>query len=130
MKKARVAAVAAVIAAAALGFGLRLSTRAQLAAGDRVRALGSDDHYHLRRARFAVANFPRTLVFDPMMNFPAGGVPIWPPLYDLMLAAPTRVLHGPAAPAEALEREAAWVPPALAAATILLGGGVESAKQD
>jgi len=117
-------AVAAVISAAVLGFGLRLSTREQLAAGDRVRALGSDDHYHLRRARFAVANFPRTLVFDPMMNFPAGGVPIWPPLYDLMLAAPTRLLHGSGAAPEALEREAAWVPPALAAGTVLLAGGV------
>lgn len=121
---ARVAAVAAVVAAAALGFGLRLNTRAQLAAGTRVRALGSDDNYHLRRARFAVANFPRTVVFDRLMNFPAGGVPIWPPLYDLMLAAPTRALHGPAATGEELEREAAWVPPVLAAGTIVLAAGV------
>jgi asparagine N-glycosylation enzyme membrane subunit Stt3 len=124
MKKARVAAVAAVLAAAALGFGLRLNTRSQLAAGTRVRALGSDDHYHLRRARFAVANFPRTIVFDRLMNFPRGGVPIWPPLYDLMLAAPTRVLHGASATGDELEREAAWVPPVLAAGTVLLAAGV------
>ncbi|HYK41425.1 MAG TPA: STT3 domain-containing protein [Thermoanaerobaculia bacterium] len=123
MKKARLAAVAAVLAAAALGFGLRLNTRSQLAAGNRVRALGSDDHYHLRRARFAVAHFPRTLVFDRLMNFPRGGVPIWPPLYDLMLAGPTRVLHGATATGEQLEREAAWVPPVLAAGTIVLAGG-------
>ena len=115
MKKARIAAVAAVLAAAALGFGLRLNTRTQLAAGRRVRALGSDDQYHLRRARFAVANFPRTIVFDRLMNVPVGGVPIWPPLYDLMLAAPTRALHGAGASGEQLEREAAWVPPVLAA---------------
>ncbi|MEO8430186.1 MAG: STT3 domain-containing protein [Acidobacteriota bacterium] len=101
---------------------MRLSTRAQLAAGPRVRALGSDDNYHLRRARFAVAHFPRTIVFDPLMNFPSGGVPIWPPLHDLLLAAPSRLLHGPAAPAAAVERGAAWVPPVLAAATIVLAG--------
>ncbi|MDQ6894078.1 MAG: hypothetical protein M3167_15515 [Acidobacteriota bacterium] len=124
MKKARVAAVAAVIAAAALGFALRLGTRGQLTSGTRVRALGTDDHYHLRRARFAVANFPRTVVFDRLMNFPAGAVPIWPPLYDLMLAAPTRALHGPSATGEELERQAAWVPPGLAAATVALAAGV------
>ena len=89
-----------------------------------MRALGSDDNYHLRRARFAVANFPRTIVFDRMMNFPAGGVPIWPPLYDLMLAAPSRVMHGAAAAPEAIEREAAWVPPVLAAGTIAIAGAI------
>ncbi|MFN2632106.1 MAG: STT3 domain-containing protein [Thermoanaerobaculia bacterium] len=124
MKFSRALAVVAVLAAASLGFGLRLSTRAQLAAGPRVRALGSDDNYHLRRARFAVAHFPRTIVFDPLMNFPSGGVPIWPPLYDLLLAAPSRAMHGAAAPPETIEREAAWVPPALAAGTILIAGAI------
>ncbi|MEP6802130.1 MAG: STT3 domain-containing protein [Acidobacteriota bacterium] len=124
MKIRRDVAVAAVLAAALLGFGLRLATRTQLAAGTRVRALGSDDNYHLRRARFAVAHFPRTIVFDPLMNFPSGGVPIWPPLYDLLLAAPSRALHGSAAAPDAIEREAAWVPPALAAGTILVAGAI------
>ena len=124
MKIRRGVAVAAVLAAALLGFGLRLATRTQLAAGSRVRALGSDDNYHLRRARFAVAHFPRTIVFDPLMNFPSGGVPIWPPLYDLLLAVPSRALHGAAAAPDAIEREAAWVPPVLAAGTILLAGAI------
>ncbi len=124
MKIRRGVAVSAVLAAALLGFGLRLATRTQLAAGSRVRALGSDDNYHLRRARFAVAHFPRTIVFDPLMNFPSGGVPIWPPLYDLLLAAPSRALHGSEAAPDAIEREAAWVPPALAAGTILVAGAI------
>lgn len=117
-------ALATVLVAVALGFWARLATRPQLSAGMRVRALTSDDYYHLRRARFAVSNFPRTIVFDRLMNFPVGGVPIWPPLYDLMLAAPSRVLHGPAAPLDAVEREAAWVPPILAAATIAVAGAI------
>ncbi len=124
MKIPRAAAAAAVLAAAVLGFGLRLSTWTQLSSGPRVRALGSDDNYHLRRTRFAVAHFPRTILFDPMMNFPTGGVPIWPPLYDLLLAAPSRALHGAAAASEAIEREAAWVPPVLGAGTVLVAGAI------
>src|SRR5712692_10540611 len=95
--------------AAAIGIGvsLRLATRAQLTAGPRVRALGSDDDYHLRRARFALDHYPRTIIFDALMNFPRGGVGIWPPLYDVALATPTRLLHGPKAEPETLEREAA-----------------------
>ena len=45
------------------------------------------------------AHFPRTILFDPLMNFPAGGVAIWPPLFDLALAAPARLAHGADAPA-------------------------------
>ncbi|HEU5248768.1 MAG TPA: STT3 domain-containing protein, partial [Thermoanaerobaculia bacterium] len=106
----------------ALGIALRLGTYRQLHDGSRTRAVSSDDYYHLRRARFAVAHFPRTILFDPLMNFPRGGVAIWPPLFDLALAAPSRLLHGAGAPAVALEREAAWVPLAFAAGTIALAG--------
>jgi dolichyl-diphosphooligosaccharide--protein glycosyltransferase len=109
-------------AAMAVGVSLRLSTRPQLTAGGRTRVLGSDDAYHMRRARFAVAHFPATILFDPLMNFPEGGVPIWPPLFDLALAAPSRLLHGAGAAAGAIEAEAAWVPLAFAAAAILLAG--------
>lgn len=109
-------------AALCLGVSLRLSTRPQLTAGGRTRALGSDDAYHMRRARFAVARFPRTIFFDPLMNFPEGGVPIWPPLFDLALAAPSRLLHGAGASALDLEAEAGWVPLALGGMAILLAG--------
>src|SRR5215472_5648137 len=109
-------------AAVALGAALRWTTHAELRAGDRVHALTSDDNYHLRRARFAAAHFPRTILFDPMMNFPSGGVPIWPPLFDLMLAAPARLLHGAGATAFEVERGAAVVPVVLAGGTIALAG--------
>ena len=111
------------LAAAVLaGAVLRLSTYRQLRAGPRTRAVSADDYYHLRRARFSVAHFPRTIFFDPLMNFPAGGVSIWPPLFDLALAAPSRILHGPHASQEAIEREAAWVPLVLGLATVVVAG--------
>jgi len=109
-------------AAVFLGVALRLHTRAQTTAGDRVHPLDSDSAYHMRRARFAVERFPRTILFDPLMNFPSGGVAIWPPLFDLALAAPARLAHGAEAPAGAVERGAAWVPVALAAGAIALAG--------
>lgn len=121
MSRSRVLFPLGVALAVLLGSGLRLGTYRQLRDGARTRAVSSDDYYHLRRARFAVAHFPRTIFFDPLMNFPAGGVPIWPPLFDLALAAPSLLLHGPAAPGNAVESEAAWVPVAFAGGTILLG---------
>jgi dolichyl-diphosphooligosaccharide--protein glycosyltransferase len=105
-----------------VGTLLRLGTYRQLHDGSRTRAVSSDDYYHLRRARFAVAHFPRTILFDPLMNFPRGGVSIWPPLFDLALAAPSRLLHGRDAPGNAIEREAAWVPLAFAAGSVVLAG--------
>lgn len=109
-------------AAILLGTALRLHTRAAAERGGTVRPLDSDSAYHLRRARFAAASFPRTILFDPLMNFPAGGVAIWPPLFDLALAAPARLAHGASASPEEIDRAAAWVPPALAAVAILLAG--------
>jgi dolichyl-diphosphooligosaccharide--protein glycosyltransferase len=111
-----------IAAALLLGIVLRLSTRDQLTSGGRVLPLSSDSAYHLRRARFAAAHFPRTILFDPLMNFPRGGVPIWPPLFDLALAAPARLLHGADAPAQAVERQAAWVPLLFAAGAIAMAG--------
>jgi len=109
-------------AAVSLGTLFRLHTYRQLTAGGRTRAVSSDDYYHLRRARFAVAHFPRTILFDPLMNFPEGGVPVWPPLFDLALAAPSRLLHGPDASGATIEREAAWAPIFFAAGSVVLTG--------
>jgi dolichyl-diphosphooligosaccharide--protein glycosyltransferase len=111
-----------IAAALSIGIALRLSTRPQLTAGRRVHALTVDDNYHLRRARFALAHYPRTILFDPLMNFPQGGVPIWPPLFDAALATPSRILHGAAAPPDTLEREASWVPLFFAAGAIVFSG--------
>ncbi len=122
MARRRAVLLLGLAAALTLGTLLRLSTYRQLQDGARTRALSSDDYYHLRRARFAVANFPRTILFDPLMNFPSGGVGIWPPLFDLSLALPSRLLHGAAAPASAIERDAACVPLFFAAGAIIAAG--------
>ena len=111
-----------IAAAVAIGTGLRLSTRKQLTAGGRALALTTDDYYHLRRARFAAAHYPRTIVFDRLMNFPDGGVAIWPPLFDVALATPSRLLHGASATADSVERGALWVPLFFAAGSILFAG--------
>jgi asparagine N-glycosylation enzyme membrane subunit Stt3 len=122
MKRRRVLFVLGLAAAMAVGVLLRLHTLPQATETGRIRPLDSDSAYHLRRARFAAAHFPRTILFDPLMNFPAGGVAIWPPLFDLALAAPARLTHGPEASPDSVERGAAWVPVALAAAAIALAG--------
>ncbi|MGE5412611.1 MAG: STT3 domain-containing protein, partial [Syntrophomonadaceae bacterium] len=118
----RVVFVLGIAAAIVLGTMLRLHTRAAAAAGDRVHPLDSDSAYHMRRARFAAERFPRTILFDPLMNFPEGGVAIWPPLFDLALALPARLVHGTAATAGEVERGAAGVPVAFAAGSIALAG--------
>ena len=122
MASRRLVFILGLAAALAIGVGLRLSTRKQLNAGGRARPLSSDDNYHLRRARFAAAHYPRTIVFDPLMNFPQGGVAIWPPLFDVALATPARLLHGAKASPDEIERGALWVPVAFAAGAILLAG--------
>jgi asparagine N-glycosylation enzyme membrane subunit Stt3 len=122
MRSRRAVFLLGLAAALSIGAVLRLSTYRQLQDGARTRAVSSDDYYHLRRARFSVAHFPRTILFDPMMNFPAGGVSIWPPLFDLALAAPSLLMHGPGATGPAVEQEAAWVPLLFAAGSIALAG--------
>ncbi len=122
MRSQRVLFFGGLAAALTVGLALRLSTRDQVAAGPRVRVISPDSYYHLRRARFAAAHFPRTILFDPLMNFPDGAVPIWPPLFDLALAAPSRILHGAGAAQEEIERGAAWVPLLFAAGSICLAG--------
>ena len=120
MRSRRAVFLLGIALAILVGAALRLGTYRQLQDGVRTRAVSSDDYYHLRRARFAVAHFPRTILFDPLMNFPRGAVAIWPPLFDLALAAPALLRHGSRAPAEAIERAAAWMPLVFAAGSIAL----------
>src|ERR1700754_4009234 len=99
----------AAVAVLAAGVALRLHTRGQVVVEGTgiVRPFDSDSAYHLRRARFAAKEFPRTILFDPLMNFPEGGVPIWPPLYDVALSLPARVAEGAGASNDAVARGAA-----------------------
>ena len=47
---------------------------------------------------------------------------LWPPLFDVALATPARLLDGASAAPGDVERRAAWVPLAFAAGSILLAG--------
>jgi len=120
MTKRRIRAAAAIAAAAAAGVAIRLS----------VTFSGSPDClYHLRRAFFAARQFPRTVIFDPLVNWPSGGICIWPPLFDLALALPSRILFGAHATLSELVRSAQPVPLVFAAGAIaaaaLAGGAIE-----
>ena len=77
-----------------------------------------DAYYHMRRIVFTLANFPSTLSFDPYINHPAGGRPIWTPLFDGCVAA-LLLPFGGADAVGALERVAVFVPPLLGAATVV-----------
>ena len=73
-----------------------------------------DSFYHFRRIAWSVRNFPAFLSFDPYLNFPRGGEPIWSPTFDFALAATLRAVLGVGEEA-ALERWLCVVP-------ALLGG--------
>src|SRR5690349_20695573 len=70
----------------AIGFALRLSVWPRIFAGGHVYLDGPDAYYHLRRAAMTLENWPIVPGVDPMINYPAGGVISWPPLFDALLA--------------------------------------------
>jgi len=78
----------------------------------------NDAYYHARRVFYTVVRFPEFLGFDPYLNFPHGGEPIWSPLFDFAVAVLGRFTVGADLPA--LERLLVWIPPALGAATAVL----------
>jgi dolichyl-diphosphooligosaccharide--protein glycosyltransferase len=83
---------------------------------------GADEMYHLRRIWFSVIEFPATLSFDTYVNFPHGAPPVWPPLFDWSIAAVARALGG--VDRAAVEAVAAWAPPILGVATVLLAAAI------
>ncbi|HET7452305.1 MAG TPA: hypothetical protein VFL12_06155 [Thermoanaerobaculia bacterium] len=108
-------------AAALLGFAIRFACEPELREAPR-RFVSPDCLYHMRRAVFAAAHFPRIPIFDPLIDFPKGAVGIWPPLFDVALALPARVLHGSGATREQVAAAASVVPPILGALAILAAG--------
>ncbi len=107
---------------AGLGLAVRLACEPELRSGSPRRFVSPDCLYHMRRATFAVAHFPRVPVFDPFIDFPSGAVGIWPPLFDVALALPARVLFGPGATRDQIDAAASLVPPLLGAIAIIAAG--------
>ncbi|HMC81803.1 MAG TPA: hypothetical protein VKL61_01060 [Candidatus Polarisedimenticolia bacterium] len=79
-----------------------------------------DPYYHLRRILLTLEHFPRVPAFDAYTNFPSGATIIWPPGFDLFVAALAWVV-GLGHPSRRLvEVTAALVIPFLGAVTAVL----------
>jgi dolichyl-diphosphooligosaccharide--protein glycosyltransferase len=102
-----------VIAAA---FALRLSVWPRVFSDGRVYLDGPDGYYHLRRAAMTLEQWPLVPQFDPMLNYPTGGLISWPPLFDWLLAT----LALPWRTDAALERIGAFLPPIMAALQLVV----------
>src|SRR5438093_170832 len=74
------------IAVIVLGFALRLSVWPRVFSSGHVYLDGPDGYYHLRRAAMTMQHWPLVPQFDPAINYPAGGMISWPPLFDGLLA--------------------------------------------
>ena len=105
-----------------IALAVRLTAESSLRETSPRRFVSVDCLYHMRRARFSAAHFPKVLFFDPAIDFPRGAVSIWPPLFDLALALPARVLDGPGASRERIESLASLVPPFLGALAAVAAG--------
>lgn len=102
-----------VIAAA---FALRLSVWPRVFSQGHVYLDGPDGYYHLRRAAMTLDQWPLVPQLDPMLNYPAGGLISWPPLFDWLLAT----LALPWRSDAALERIGAFLPPILSALQLVV----------
>lgn len=90
--------------------------------GEAVPLFGTDAYYHLRRVLFRLENPSASLGFDRYINFPHGGQPIWPPLFDWLLAWIAWPVYTGGDPESAARVELwlAWLPPLLGATTVVL----------
>jgi len=70
----------------ALALAIRLLPWPTTIESGRVVFFGMDAWYHMRRAQLTLANGGWPPSFDPYVNFPHGASPIWPPLFDAIVA--------------------------------------------
>jgi dolichyl-diphosphooligosaccharide--protein glycosyltransferase len=104
------------VALFAFALAVRGLSFASVFQGSRIQFFDYDSYYHMRRVLQSLAHFPSVLAFDPYLNFPHGGQPIWPPLFDRCLAFALWPFQRPQHP-QSVERIAVWIPPLLGAAT-------------
>jgi dolichyl-diphosphooligosaccharide--protein glycosyltransferase len=102
-----------------LAVAVRALPWARVFSGDRVYFYVNDAYYHARRILWSAEHFPAALNFDPFVNHPHGGEPIWPPLFDGSMALLVRLLV-PAGDADAAYGFLAWLPPLLGGASVVL----------
>jgi len=85
----------------------------------RVVFFGMDAWYHMRRVQVALANGGWPPGFDPYVNFPHGGWPIWPPLFDAVVTWILWPVHT-VADWFVVEVVASLLPPFLGAACVVV----------
>lgn len=85
----------------------------------RVVFFGMDAWYHMRRVQLVFANGGWAPEFDPYVNFPHGAWPIWPPLFDSLVAWTLWPVYV-SADWVAVEVAAALLPPVLGAFCVVL----------
>jgi dolichyl-diphosphooligosaccharide--protein glycosyltransferase len=106
------------VALFALALAVRVLPWPTVIESDRVVFFGMDAWYHLRRIQMVLTTTGWPAAFDPYDNFPAGGMPIWPPLFDAALAFALWPVHA-LGDWLAVERAAALVPPLLGALCVV-----------
>jgi asparagine N-glycosylation enzyme membrane subunit Stt3 len=108
-----------VLASTAVAALVRLAPWRQVFTPDGVRILfDSDPHFHLFQAARLLANGFAPTWFDPALSWPTGASVLWPPLWDLAIAASTRLSYGPLPTMAQLEHVAAVLPVAVGCATV------------
>lgn len=107
------------VALFAFALAVRGLSFASVFQGSRIQFFDYDSYYHMRRVLQSLAHFPGVLAFDPYLNFPHGGQPIWPPLFDRCLAFALWPFQRPDHP-QSIERIAVWIPPLLGAVTVVV----------
>jgi dolichyl-diphosphooligosaccharide--protein glycosyltransferase len=86
--------------------------------GAGVNFLETDAWYHVRLAENQVRNYPWRVALDPYAAPGGQFVPI-APLFDTIVSTIVVVVHGRGADTDAVERVAAFVPPALGTLTVV-----------
>ena len=103
----------------ALALVVRLLPWPTVIENGRVVFFGMDAWYHMRRVQLVLANGGWAPGFDPYVNFPHGAWPIWPPLFDSLVAWTLWPVYV-SADWFSVEVAAALVPPVLGALCVVL----------
>jgi asparagine N-glycosylation enzyme membrane subunit Stt3 len=106
-----------------VAFAARLVSWPQVFVAGGIQPVGFDPYYHFRRILYTATRFPKSLDFDPYLNFPAGAKPIWSPPFDWLLGAMVRILHPDPSTVDVM-RLTVWVPPALGALSVVAAAAI------
>lgn len=105
----------------AVALAVRLAPWGEVFGSGSPRLLGdSDPYYHVLRAERWLRGAPGAPWRDPALAWPSGADVPWPPLFDGLLAAASRVVDGDVVERDRLVRLAALLPVALGLAVLAL----------